>query len=96
MVAIKLLTTISLFAVSSLAWVWPLPAKMDVGNTIIRVDKFNLGFSIKASVGSDILERAVERYKKLIFIEGTRSQGYIPNLDRSQHCGEWNRYQTQS
>ncbi|KAK9761433.1 Glucosamine-6-phosphate isomerase (Glucosamine-6-phosphate deaminase) (GNPDA) (GlcN6P deaminase) [Basidiobolus ranarum] len=70
MVAIKLLSTISLFAASSLAWVWPLPAKMDVGNTIIRVDKFNLGFSIKAPAGSDILERAVERYKKLIFIEG--------------------------
>ncbi|KAK9663782.1 Glucosamine-6-phosphate isomerase (Glucosamine-6-phosphate deaminase) (GNPDA) (GlcN6P deaminase), partial [Basidiobolus ranarum] len=70
MVAIKLLTTISLLAATSMAWVWPLPAKMDVGHNIIRLSRNELDISIKAPAGADILERAVHRYKKLIFTKG--------------------------
>ncbi|KAK9763224.1 Glucosamine-6-phosphate isomerase (Glucosamine-6-phosphate deaminase) (GNPDA) (GlcN6P deaminase), partial [Basidiobolus ranarum] len=70
MIAIKLLTSISLLVSSSLAWVWPLPHRMDIGHNIIHLDHNNLDISIKAPVGADILERAVDRYKKLIFIKG--------------------------
>ncbi|ORY00077.1 hypothetical protein K493DRAFT_406015 [Basidiobolus meristosporus CBS 931.73] len=70
MVAIKLLTSISLLAATSMAWVWPLPEKMDIGKNIVRLSNHEFGVSIKACDGKDILERAVRRYKKLIFTKG--------------------------
>ncbi|ORY00072.1 hypothetical protein K493DRAFT_279099 [Basidiobolus meristosporus CBS 931.73] len=43
---------------------------MDIGKNIVRLSNHELDVSIKAGAGKDILERAVRRYKKLIFTKG--------------------------
>ncbi|ORY00073.1 hypothetical protein K493DRAFT_299059 [Basidiobolus meristosporus CBS 931.73] len=53
-----------------MAWVWPLPEKMDIGKNIVCLSSQEFDFSIRADAGKDILERAISRYKKLVFTKG--------------------------
>ncbi|KAK9762014.1 hypothetical protein K7432_012636 [Basidiobolus ranarum] len=84
MVGVKLLTSISLLATSTMAWVWPMPQQMDVGSGILRLDK-RLRIDFETPCDSDetyygnyvthcedydILRNAVRRYRKLIFNKG--------------------------
>ncbi|ORX80469.1 hypothetical protein K493DRAFT_242670 [Basidiobolus meristosporus CBS 931.73] len=53
-----------------MAWVWPLPQKMEVGNDILRLDDsfwihYNAPYETHA-----IIRKAIHRYKKLIFNKG--------------------------
>ncbi|KAK9675081.1 hypothetical protein K7432_016666 [Basidiobolus ranarum] len=69
MVAIKLLAAASLLAASSMAWVWPLPEKMEIGESVLTV-RNGFDIDIKAKSGKDILRKAVKRYNKIIFNKG--------------------------
>ncbi|KAK9762947.1 Glucosamine-6-phosphate isomerase (Glucosamine-6-phosphate deaminase) (GNPDA) (GlcN6P deaminase) [Basidiobolus ranarum] len=84
MVGVKLLTSISLLATSTMAWVWPMPQQMDVGSDILRLDE-RLRIDFETPCNSDqtyygnyvthcddynILRNAVRRYRKLIFNKG--------------------------
>ncbi|ORY04213.1 N-acetylhexosaminidase [Basidiobolus meristosporus CBS 931.73] len=52
-----------------MAWVWPLPEKMEIGESILTV-RHGFDIDIEAKSGRDILRRAVKRYKKIIFNTG--------------------------